>query len=80
MKYLVIDTFDNTQKIVGEEELRNMYDKLLDEIIFNWKDCGDDYIISGLKKEKEAVYTASIDFVIKTIMEDDKWIEIKEVR
>lgn len=79
MKYLLIDNFENTKKIVNEKEIRDIYYKLMEEIIFNWKDCKDKTIIENLQKEKEQVYFCDIKKVISTIMEDDKYYEIKEV-
>lgn len=78
MKYLVIDTFKNTQQLMSEKEVRDIYAKILEEIIYNWSDCDDKEIISGLKKEKEEVYTKDIKAVIEAIMEDDKWYKISE--
>jgi len=79
MKYLLIDNFENTKKIVNEKELRNLYNLLMEEIIFDWKDCKDKTIIENLQKEKEQVYTCNIKQVINAITDIDNFYEIKEV-
>lgn len=80
MKYLVIDTFKNTQQIMSEIEVRDIYYKIMEDIVYNWKDCSDKELVKKLEEEKDNVYVTNIEDVIKTIMEDDKWLKIKEVR
>lgn len=79
MKYLLTDNFENTQKIVDEKDLRDIYYKNMEEIIYNWQNCGDKKLVEELKKEKENVYNVNIKEVINRIEEDNWFYEIKEV-
>lgn len=76
--YLLEDTFENTSKLVREQYLRELYLKDIEDIIFNWKDCGDESIKLGLEKDKNEVFTCDIKKVITTLMDDDKWLKIRE--
>lgn len=77
-KYILMDHYDNTSKIVSEKDLRNIYYMTLEEIEWNWKDCNDKDILDGFKKEKKEVYTTSIENVIKRIEEDNWFYKVKE--
>lgn len=77
MKYLLKDNFEKTEKIVSEKDLRDLYDKLMEEVLFNFKDS-DKETLNGLQKEKSEVYTTDIKNVIMAITDIDKYYEIKE--
>lgn len=76
--YEIEDTFENTKKLVKEQYLRDLYLKDIEDIIFNWKYCGDEKIILDLEKEKSEVFTCDIEKVINTLMEDDVWLKIRK--
>lgn len=78
-KYILQDLFDNTEKYVTEKELRDIYYKTMEEIIYNWKDCGDEKLVEGLKKEKNNVYIVNIKEVICRIEEDNWFYKVREV-
>ena len=65
--------------IIQRKDLRDIYYRTMEDIIFNWKDCEDKDLVRGLEKEKEEVYTADIKKVISRIMEDNWFYEVKEV-
>lgn len=79
MKYILIDDFDKTQREVNEDDLRKIYYDTLEEMEWNWKDCGDEKILEGFKKEKEEVYTTDIKNVISRIEEDNWFYKVKEI-
>lgn len=77
MKYLLKDNFEKTEKIVSEKELRDLYDSLMKEVLFNFKDS-DKETLNGIQKEKSEVYTTDIKNVIMAITDIDKYYEITE--
>ena len=77
-KYVLIDNFEDTTKVVNEKELRDLYNSLMEETIFNWKDCGDKETIDGLQKEKEEVYKVGIKEVIYGIENLDGFLDIRD--
>ncbi len=77
-KYILQDLYDKTEKYVSEKDLKDIYSKTMEEIIYNWKDCGDEKLVEGLIKEKENVYNVSIDYAIKRIEEDNWFYNVKE--
>lgn len=79
-KYILIDDFEGTIRILYEKELRDLYNTLMDETIFNWKDCEDEKIQKDLKKEKEEVYTTDIENVIRAITDIDNYYRIIVVK
>lgn len=80
MKYILIDKFNNTETIKTEKELRDLYYNDVNDIIFNWKNCGDETILKKLEKEKSEVYTCDF-YIVKTRLEEDNWFyKIKEVK
>lgn len=78
-KYILIDNFEGIETHnVCEETLRDLYNKLMDELLWNWKDCGDANILKGLIEEKYNVYKVDIKQVINAIIDIDGHYEIKE--
>ena len=77
MKYLLKDNFEKTEKIVSEKDLRDLYNNLMKEVLFNFKDS-DKETLDGLQKEKSEVYTTDIKNVIMAITDIDRYYEIKE--
>lgn len=79
MDYILIDNFENTRKMMSEKDLRDLYSQLMDELLFNWKDCNDEEILKGLRKEKDEVYTCDIRQVKNAIIDIDGFYEIEEI-
>lgn len=77
-KYILQDLYDKTEKYVSEKDLRDIYYKAMEEIIYDWKDCGDEKLVEGLKKEKSNVYNVDIKEVITRIEEDNWFYKVKE--
>lgn len=78
-KYKLIDNFAKTEQIVSEKDLRDLYDTLMEEIIYNWRDCGDEKIMKDLEKEKEEVYTVAMKQVIMNIEDIDEYYKIEKL-
>ena len=77
-RYLLIDNLDDTETIKTEEELRKLYDCLLDEIISMNNFPQDEEYRKNVYKEKEEVFKIDIKKVISAIMDIDGFYEIKE--
>lgn len=78
MKYLLKDNLCDTEKVINEKDLRDLYNFLLDDLIcMNCLPQDEDYR-QNIYKEKEEVYKIDIQKVIAAITDIDRFYEIKE--